>query len=76
MGKYSYMQVSSHPKPEELDNSGAVRFDGRYWWLLNHRRKGWASFGFPYQNMKVLLERWNVRLGELQVDEHGPYFPF
>jgi hypothetical protein len=76
MGKYSYMQLSSYPKPIELDNSGAVRFDGKAWWLLNHRRKGWASFGYPYSTMQALLKQWNIRLGEQQVDEHGVYFPF
>lgn len=60
----------------ELDDSGAVRFDGRYWWFLNHRRKGWASFGYPYRTMQELLKSGDIRLGEMQADEHGAYFPY
>lgn len=76
MARYSYMRFSTYPEPNDVDESGAVRFDGRYWWFLNHRRKGWASFGYCYSSMKTLLERWDVHLGELEVDEFGPHFPF
>jgi hypothetical protein len=36
--------------------------------LVDHPKKGWSSFGYPYASINALLDNWDVRLGPHGVD--------
>lgn len=43
------------------------------WWAMNHREKGWASFGYPHAFLGDALDRFACRAAGFGVDEHGLY---
>lgn len=57
---------------------GAIRFDAtrKQWWFMNHRCKGWASFGYCYNSMTDLLSRWDIRLAGIKRDKYGALWSF
>lgn len=59
----------------KLFGPGVVRVERNgTFWMMNHKSKGWGSYGYPYQTLGELLSRWDVKvLGEGK-DEHGIYF--
>ena len=61
--------------PARLLGPGYVRFSPRgEVWLLGNREKGWASFGFLFSGWDELFRRWDGRVTEYGVDEHGPWW--
>lgn len=46
---------------------------GATWWVMNHREKGFSSFGYPHPSLADVLEKWAVRVTGAGVDKHGVY---
>lgn len=43
------------------------------WWALNHREKGFASFGYRFAHLGEALDHFRVRVVDFGRDEHGLY---
>src|SRR3990170_7811445 len=55
----------------ELLGPGYVRAQGDKLWLLGHREKGFAAFGYPVTSWDELFAIYAVRPGEHGCDEPG-----
>lgn len=67
----------THERVRPIGTEGAIRqwHDGSYW-FLNHRSKGWHSFGYSYSSLEEIMEWWAIRIGEPCEDEHGKFWPY
>ncbi len=43
------------------------------WWVMNHREKGWSSYGYPHPTLADVLDKWAVRIVGGGVDAHGVF---
>jgi hypothetical protein len=43
------------------------------WWVMNHREKGWGSFGYPHPSLVDVLAKWDVKIVGAGVDVHGVF---
>src|ERR1700733_9139391 len=41
------------------------------WWAMNHREKGWASFGYPFEFLGEALDYFGFVPSSFGTDEHG-----
>jgi hypothetical protein len=50
-----------------------VAADGK-WWAMSKRETGWASYGFEFDYLGDLLDKFNATLVHGSSDKHGVYF--
>lgn len=43
------------------------------YWLMDKPERGWSSKGIRYPWLSMLLERWDITIGERGRDEHGEF---
>ena len=58
---------------QHLFQATVARNSGSGWWLMNHKDKGWSSFGYPYKTVLDIQQDWAVTFGQLGTDAHGDY---
>ena len=46
--------------------------DGK-WWAMNHREKGWSSFGYPFPFLGDALDHFGLKLTGYGTDRDGLY---
>jgi hypothetical protein len=60
--------------PARLLGRGYVRFFGAEMWILNRRERGAGEFGYQVADWDDLFRRFNARVVDHGVDEHGEWW--
>jgi hypothetical protein len=69
-----YQSYSERSRLNEAD-ACVRRADDNTWCLMNHRRKGWASYCYWYPSLPELVSLWAIQIMSAKRDEHGVYYP-